>query len=214
MWTEFMLPFKDGFPVIPQHLVLLRGNVNDWIFSGFEKGEQSIDEYIINIALNIFDHIYAVDMITPLQLVHSKDRKTTETRISNGSRKSDVRNPDSCRTNQNEDFMAALYRIRTVLVSRESKSLILLDYIEKLLPAEGQTEYERMLMLHVLKWIKDPEIRRSRNLLIMICRNWIQLSGEVKALPIEKIEVPKPDRETYDRYLRYLVAYLQEVKHE
>jgi len=208
-----MRPFENEFPVIPNHLMLLHGNVNDWQFSGFEKGEQSIIEYLMDMASGFFDHIYAVDMITPLQLVYSKKRNTPGEAKSSESGKSGNRNPNSDTANP-DDFMENLPRIRSILASRESKNLVLFDYIEKLLPAEGLSENERMVMIHIQKWIQDPDIRRSRNLLIMICRNWSQLAGAVKTLPIEKIAVPKPDRETYERYLRYLVAYLGEVKHE
>ena len=209
MWIDFLKPFKDKFPFIPYHVVLLHGNVDDLFFKNIQSGEQFIHDYIIMNAHGYFDNIYTVDPISPLTKVSLNNKtKSDSSHIVATNQRSVLMNS---KDDNGFDMTKILVEITKILQTLSSRNLIIIDYIEKLCPAQAISEFDRLHPVNIMKWIRNPLLHRSKNLAVLICRNWNQLSAEIKQLQIHIVEVCLPERKTHESYLRYIIHYLKEV---
>ncbi|OVE80190.1 hypothetical protein BVY01_00760 [bacterium I07] len=214
MWTEFLKPFQNRFPILPYHIVLLYGNVKDLFYEDVRFGEEWVHEALLRHASSCFDKFWTADPLSPLTQVFpvhaigGSENKGENTPLLNQQMVDDREFVSSA---ERPDLFETLYQIEGAMETSESRNMIIFDYIEKLLPDQLRSEEDESYHLRLLKWTHNRSIHVSKNLLILICRNWNGLCAEVKQMNIKHIEIPSPDLATYESYLRYIINYLQEV---
>jgi len=211
MWPDFLKRYGNGSPIVPDHMVLLYGNVADTFFDDIQYGEETLEEYLVRHASGRFDHFYYADPVTPLREISHDGNRSNE-----GGKACPPVAPDrfeamarnvnqrTGNTVENCSMAETLTRVTTLLESHDTRNMVQIGFIE---------EYctDRMNLVMIKKWLQNQKILHSRNLVLLVCHQWSQLCADLKNSNIQKIEVTLPDSEGYEAYLRYLVNYIRGV---
>jgi SpoVK/Ycf46/Vps4 family AAA+-type ATPase len=92
---------------------------------------------------------------------------------------------------------------------RETPVAVILDYAEKLIPyhlGDGQGDREQLQALEVVqRWALDPQIRQSKNLIILLTTNIGQIPSSVYAegSGCRALRVPLPDENEREAFIRF-----------
>ena len=218
MNLEFLEKFKqDDLPII-DHVHLFRVDWEDLIYDNIQYGEETLTSFIIRKASSIFDRFYYADNITRLTemsngqriLRESTDKQKGRGQDRRGRRHQNITEKD-IESMGDFDSINMLYRVTQILRERQNSSLVIIDYFDKICSSEILTHQDREAETIVLKWQHDLDIFHTRNLVLLICRNWEHLSGDLKKNSIPVIEISQLDSKTYEGYLRYIINYIREA---
>ncbi len=210
--------YRNGKPLVDDHVCLVHGNVNDLFFNPETFAQESLMDRLIRMASPCFNEIQVTDLVTPLTKVFSnpdthaigsdKDQGDENGRFDGMAKRVNQRIGVNA---SDHHFLQTMGQVGNLLRDRSQKRCIVIDYIERVFSAQAFSQEMPQYFTHLFKWMQDPNIRKSKNLALLICRNWEELCGELKKTHIPRLEIPLPDRSSQEEYLRFLAHYLPDI---
>lgn len=208
MWTDFFKGYGNGNQTVPDHAILLHDNVEDILFDNVQNGENTLVQFLTRHALGRFDKVHYADPVTPLKEIRGNNDLETQDKVVPADRFERMARDLNDRAGNaplNVNPTDTLQRITRVLESRDIRSIVMVGFIENFC-------LDHMNLVIVKKWLENPKILHSCNLVLLICHNLSQLCMDLKNSSITKVAIPLPDVSLYELYLRYQVHFLRQTQ--
>jgi hypothetical protein len=210
MWTDFFKGYGNGNQTVPDHAILLHDNVEDIFFDDVKSGENTLVQTLTRHALGRFDKVHYADPVTPLKELHGNIELETQDQAVSADRFERMArdlNDRAGNASQNVNTTDTLQQITRVLESRDKRSMVMVGFIETYC-------LDHVNLVIIKKWLDNPKILHSCNLVLLICHNMIQLCSDIKSSSINKVAIPLPDASLYELYLRYQVHFLRQTQNK
>jgi ATP-dependent Clp protease ATP-binding subunit ClpA len=210
-WVSKIQPYLSDFP--PNHMVML-GNIDDLVYTGVERGEENIVDYLCFLFEKAYPVIVYFDPSTSLEV--RRDSGNDWQKLQNSaSNPSEIESRYQRLAQETATRMNASDAVRTltpILRQDDVRVLAIINHLEKICPQ--RTEFfsaeERETLAGFQNWARDKKIMDSGNLILFLTSRLGNASEEFKNI-IPTIEIPSSAwKEQYE----YLCDIYNKTKEE
>lgn len=189
----------------PTHLLMLTGNIDDLVYTGFERGPENFVSFLCFFFRDSFSLILYFDPSTSLKVRYDSDNYWNKLRKKKPDSKNQAeeRYQRMAHSTNRMNAVEILRRLTPVLQQGDVRVLFIVNHFDIVCPKQRLTPNDRVVFATVQNWIHDELIMDSGNLVLLLTKRRSDIPDDLSE-NIRILEIPSPSCKVQKEFLKDL----------